>query len=91
MPAFDGLRAAASGVEGLRVQRDDMKTERMPWTCRWSEHRPVKPAPIWMNEWLAQWACLAQEGRPVEQLGQCDQCHRWEPRQGWTEANRAGR
>jgi len=69
----------------------NMKTERMPWTCRWSEYRPVTPAPIWMDAWLAQWACLAAERRPVSELGRCDLCGRWEPRHEWTEADRGGR
>ena len=60
-----------------------MKTERMPWTCRWSEYRPATPAPIWMADWLAQWACLADEGRPVSDPARCDRCRSWEPRHGW--------
>jgi hypothetical protein len=68
-----------------------MKTERMPWTCRWSEYRPATPAPMWLDEWLGQWACLADEARPVSEVGRCDMCRRWEPRHGWTEADRAGR
>jgi hypothetical protein len=62
-----------------------MKTERMPWTCRWSEYRPATPPPIWMTDWLAQWACLADEGRPVSDPGRCDRCRSWEPRYGWAE------
>ncbi len=65
-----------------------MKTERMPWTCRWSEYRPTTPAPMWIEQWLAQWGCLANERRPVTEMGNCDMCRRWEPRGGWTAADR---
>ncbi len=68
-----------------------MKTERMPWTCRWSEYRPVAPAPMWVEQWLAQWNCLVGERRPVSDMARCDMCRQWEPRQGWTEPDRAGR
>ena len=62
-----------------------MKTERMPWTCRWSEFRPVEPAPLWLNEWLAQWACLSERRREmVSALDRCMGCARWEPRGDWT-------
>ena len=59
-----------------------MKTERTPWTCRWSEYRPAAPAAIWLDEWLAQWTCLADQARPVSDLSHCDLCRRWEPRHG---------
>lgn len=69
-----------------------MKTERMPWTCRWSAYQPTTPSPVWMTEWLAQWTCLAQPNQPpVPDLERCAACPKWEPRHGWTEADRAGR
>ena len=43
-----------------------MNTERMPWTCRWSEFRPTSPAPMWMDQWMAQWVCLADRQRTGE-------------------------
>ncbi len=58
-----------------------MKTERMPWTCRWSEFRPVEPAPLWLDEWLSQWACLAgRRSTPVGGVDRCAACASWEPR-----------
>lgn len=69
-----------------------MKTERMPWTCRWSEYRPATPPAVWLDQWLSQWSCLADERRPpVSELRQCDACRRWEPRHGWTPDDRSGR
>jgi hypothetical protein len=69
-----------------------MKTERMPWTCRWSEYRASERPAIWLDEWLSQWACLADDRRPpVTELGRCQSCRCWEPRHGWTEADRAVR
>ena len=43
-----------------------MKTERMPWTCRWSEFTPASDAPMWMDAWLAQWVCLAEHRKSGE-------------------------
>jgi len=62
-----------------------MRSERMPWTCRWSEYRPAERPSLWMDEWLSEWACLAErpsDSRP--QLDRCVACGKWEPRQGWT-------
>jgi hypothetical protein len=58
-----------------------MNTERMPWTCRWSEFRPSTPAPMWMDQWMSQWSCLI-ERRPetAGDLDRCADCARWETR-----------
>jgi hypothetical protein len=59
-----------------------MNTERMPWTCRWSEFRPVSPAPMWMDQWMAQWVCLADRQRGnVESSDRCLECQKYEARQ----------
>jgi hypothetical protein len=39
---------------------------------------------MWIDEWLAQWACLADERRPLTELGRCERCRAWEPRHGRT-------
>ena len=58
-----------------------MMTERMPWTCRWSEFRPASAAPMWMDEWMSQWACLVERRREgATQLDRCVDCQRWETR-----------
>jgi hypothetical protein len=58
-----------------------MKTERMPWTCRWSEFRPATPAPMWMDSWMAQWACVAEQKRDLSTaLDRCAECQKWESR-----------
>ena len=58
-----------------------MRTERMPWTCRWSEFRPVNPEPVWMDAWMAQWACLAKRREALStDLDRCLDCQRWESR-----------
>ena len=58
-----------------------MNTERMPWTCRWSEFRPVSPSPLWMDEWMAQWVCLAERQKAgAEQLDRCVDCQKFECR-----------
>ena len=58
-----------------------MNTERMPWTCRWSELRPTSPAPMWMDEWMAQWVCLADRQRAGEgDLDRCVACQKYEAR-----------
>ena len=60
-----------------------MKTERMPWTCRWSEFRPATPAPMWMDSWMAQWACLAGQQRELStSLDRCAECQKFETRAG---------
>ncbi|MEW5983734.1 MAG: hypothetical protein AB1806_15385 [Acidobacteriota bacterium] len=53
----------------------------MPWTCRWSQLRPANPAPLWLDEWMAQWGCLL-ESRPevARLLDRCIDCERWESR-----------
>jgi hypothetical protein len=58
-----------------------MRTERMPWTCRWSQLRPSTPAPLWLEDWMAQWTCL-QESRPevASFVDRCVDCERWETR-----------
>ena len=59
-----------------------MNTERMPWTCRWSEFRPVSPAPMWMDQWLAQWVCLAEHQRgDAGALDRCADCQKYDARQ----------
>jgi len=58
-----------------------MNTERMPWTCRWSEFRPTSPSPLWMEEWMAQWVCLAERQREgTGQLDRCVDCQKYEAR-----------
>jgi hypothetical protein len=59
-----------------------MNTERMPWTCRWSEFRPASPSPLWMDEWMAQWVCLAerQKAGAEQQLDRCVDCQKFECR-----------
>ena len=62
-----------------------MRTERMPWTCRWSEYRPAERPSVWMEEWLSEWACLAERRRDtVPTLDRCVACCKWEPREGWS-------
>ncbi len=62
-----------------------MSNERMPWTCRWSEFRPDDAPAIWMEDWLAKWACLAEKRRDtVSELDRCVACAKWEPRADWT-------
>jgi hypothetical protein len=58
-----------------------MRTERMPWTCRWSEFRPTTSSPMWMDQWMSQWSCLI-ERRPdaAPHLDRCADCERWETR-----------
>ena len=51
-----------------------MKTERMPWTCRWSEFRPAAPSPMWMEDWMAQWVCLAERQRTGDVLREVGEC-----------------
>jgi len=58
-----------------------MKTERMPWTCQWSEFRPATPAPMWMDAWMAQWECLAGQRKDMSKaLDRCAECQKWESR-----------
>ncbi len=58
-----------------------MRTERMPWTCRWSELRPVSPAPMWLDEWMAQWTCLrGADPAAAPFVDRCVECERWETR-----------
>jgi hypothetical protein len=58
-----------------------MNTERMPWTCRWSEFRPTSPAPMWMDEWMSQWVCLAERQRTgAGELDRCVDCQKYEAR-----------
>ncbi len=59
-----------------------MKTERMPWTCRWSEFKPASDAPMWMDAWLTQWVCLAEHRKGGEgEIGRCADCQKYEPRE----------
>jgi hypothetical protein len=57
-----------------------MRTERTPWTCRWSEYRAATPPPIWMQEWLGQWTCLDEQRGPATGLARCAACGDWQPR-----------
>jgi hypothetical protein len=58
-----------------------MNTERMPWTCRWSEFRPTSPAPMWMDEWMSQWVCLAERQRTgAGELDRCVDCQKYDVR-----------
>ncbi len=62
-----------------------MRSERTPWTCRWSEYRPASPAPLWLDEWMTQWACLVERRRDTaSSVDRCLDCARWEPRDAWT-------
>lgn len=58
-----------------------MNTERMPWTCRWSEFRPAAQSPMWMEQWMAQWVCLAERERAgASTLDRCADCQKFEVR-----------
>jgi hypothetical protein len=58
-----------------------MNTERMPWTCRWSEFRPASSAPMWMDQWMAQWVCLADRQRGgLDRSDRCLDCQKFETR-----------
>ncbi|MDO8835877.1 MAG: hypothetical protein Q7V01_09780 [Vicinamibacterales bacterium] len=58
-----------------------MRTERMPWTCRWSELRPANATPMWMDQWMAQWSCLIErKSETAGDLDRCADCERWETR-----------
>jgi hypothetical protein len=68
------------GRESTHVggRRSEMKTERMPWTCQWSEFRAATPSPMWMDAWMAQWACLVEHKADVStDLDRCADCQKW--------------
>jgi hypothetical protein len=58
-----------------------MKTERMPWTCRWSEFRPATPTPMWVDEWMSQWTCLVDGRRETASaIDRCADCQKFDTR-----------
>ncbi len=61
-----------------------MRSERTPWTCRWSEYRPSVPAPLWLDQWMTRWACLVDKRRAASpDISRCLDCTSWEPRDEW--------
>jgi hypothetical protein len=61
-----------------------MRTERTPWTCSWGEYRPSVRTPMWLDEWMAQWACRAEGVTPGPSgFSRCAACDRWQSRGDW--------